>query len=143
VLLADRAAKPVRELGSHFGIGETPTNVIPSILAPAPPWLDLDTAAAMKLVHGEELRTKAVFGHEHFHDVRIVSFCVFWSCGTFAEHARNRKCVRHLELRGDFVLCFSDKKLAILANRWNFAPGISRNFSGISVAWRVRDQRAT
>jgi hypothetical protein len=36
--------------------------------------------------------------------VRIVSFCVFWSCGTFAKHARNRKCVRHLELRGRFRL---------------------------------------
>jgi len=103
MLLADRAPKLVRKLSSDLGISEAPAKIIAFMFAAASAGLGLNAVAGVKLTYRDQLCAEAVLGHEHFHNVRIVSFRFFWSW-TLAEHARYRKCARHLELRGRFRL---------------------------------------
>ena len=86
MLVADCAAKLIRELDSYFGISEAPSNVVASFFLAAAPALDLYTVAGVKLMHSIQFPVKAAFRDEHFHYVRISSLGGFMSRGTFAGH---------------------------------------------------------
>jgi hypothetical protein len=86
VLVADCAAKLIRELDSYSGIGEAPSNVVASFFAAAAPVLGLYAVASVKLTHSIQFPAKAAFRDEHFHYVGISSLGGFRSRGTFAGH---------------------------------------------------------
>jgi len=86
VLLADRAAKLICELGSYSGISEAPSNVVTSIFATAAPALRLYAVASMKLMHSGQFPVKAFVRHEQFHNVRISSLGIFGSRAIFCGH---------------------------------------------------------
>ena len=86
VLVADCAAKLIRELDSYSGIGEAPSNVVASFVAAAAPVLGTYAVASVKLMHSIQFPAKAAFRHECFHYVGISSLGGFRSRGTFAGH---------------------------------------------------------
>ena len=62
VLVADCAAKLIRELDSYSGIGEAPSNVVASFFAAAAPVLGLYAVASVKLMHSIQFQAKAASG---------------------------------------------------------------------------------
>jgi hypothetical protein len=85
-LVADCAAKLIREVDSYSGVSEAPSNVVASFFATAAPAPGLYTVASVKLMHVIQFPAKAAFRHEHFHDVRISSLGGFRSRGTVGLH---------------------------------------------------------
>jgi hypothetical protein len=48
--------------------------------------------------------------------VKKLALSLFWRYGTFAEHARYRKCARHLEFASPISSC------DFLTKNWRFSP---------------------
>jgi len=92
VLLADCAAKLIRKLSGHSGIGEAPSNVVAPVFAAAASALHLYAVVGVKLMHGIQFPAEAAFRHEHFHNVRnacsVASGVVRSSLGIARDHTK-------------------------------------------------------
>jgi len=116
VLFADRATELVREFSCHSRIIEAPANVVPPRFASASPGSRLDAAEGVKLTYRYQFFSEACLRHEHFDNVRKLAFSLLRRYGAFAEHARYRKCGRHLEFASPISSC------DFLTKNWRFSP---------------------